>query len=160
MFTLLFGLAACQQQEKVVTPVEPTRETASAIDGMLLADYPGPKGQIHYSDGQVLFFSDTVEMTATALKPESQKKITAIFTQDMAKTDWAKPQGHWIDARTAYFVVGSRMTGSMGPTLATFANKADADRFAGQNGGKVMQFNELKPDMVQLDGVVVHDANM
>jgi copper chaperone NosL len=157
---LAIGLSACQKPAQSLQPIEPTRSTASAVDGMLLLDYPGPKGQIHYGDGEVAFFSDTVEMTATALKPESQRKILAIYTQDMAKTDWDKPHGHWIDARSAFFVAGSRKTGSMGPTLASFASRADADGFARQNGGKVFTFQQLTPDMVQLDGGVVHDEKM
>ena len=78
----------------------------------------------------------------------------------MAKTDWNKPQGNWIDAKKAFFVVGSKMKGSMGPTLATFARAEDAQSFAKAHGGRVLRFEEITPDMVRLDGGVLKDERM
>lgn len=132
-----------------VTPVEITRDTASVIDGMLLADYPGPKGQIHYS-GQAGpdFFCNTKDMIYVYLVPEQLRKIRAMFVQDMGKADWDEPEGHWIDARTAFYVVGSNRRGSMGATLATFAAEADARGFAETYGGEVRRFDQLTLDSV------------
>ena len=53
-----------------------------------------------------------------------------IYVQDMARADWERPRGHWIDATAAFYVKGSRKHGSMGPTLASFAQEADARAFA------------------------------
>jgi copper chaperone NosL len=133
-------------------------ETPCALDGMLLADYPGPKGQISYDQGAPDFFCDTVELVAALLAPEQRKRVVAVYTQDMAQTSWDKPQGHWIDARSAFYVFGSRKTGSMGPTLATFARDADAQAFARDNGGKVLRFADIRPEMVSLDGGVLKDS--
>ena len=122
------------------------------LDGMLLVDFPGPKGQIHYDKGPPDFFCDTFELLVTYLSPEEQKRIRAMFTQDMAKADWNKPVGSWIDARSALYVFGSDMKGSMGPTAASFARREDAEAFARQHGGKVVRFEEITPAMVSLDG--------
>ncbi len=153
--------AACgKPQEAALQPIEPTRNTACALDGMLLLDYPGPKAQIHYDQGPPDFFCDTVEMFSIYLKPEQQKRIKGIFTQDMGKADWDNPRDHWIDAKTAFYVLGSKKLGSMGPTLAAFAKQEDAQAFARQYGGKVLKFDEVKPDMVILDGGVMRDQPM
>ena len=48
----------------------------------------------------------------------------------------------------------------MGPTIATFAEEADAQRFTGEYGGKVMRFAEIKPEMVDLRGGASHDMHM
>lgn len=131
-----------------------------SMDGMLIADFPGPKGQIVYDRGEPDVFCDTVELLSALLQPEQEKRVVGVYTQDMAHTSWEKPQGHWIDARTAYYVTGSRKLGSMGPTLGAFAKRADAEAFARDNGGKVMAFADIKPGMVALDGGVLKDARM
>ena len=113
-------LPACREASKAAEPREFTQSTTCALDGMVLADYPGPKGQIQYDAGPPDFYCDTVELLATFLRPEQQKHITAVHTQDMGKADWNEPRGHWIDARTAFYVRGSKLRGSMGPTLASF----------------------------------------
>ena len=122
-------LAACTQQENA-SPVDIDQGTACSLDGMLLADYPGPKAQIHYAgSSKPEFFCDTVEMFSMVLQPEERKKIIGVFTQDMGKADWDKPRGNWIDARSAYYVYGKKIIGSMGPTYASFASKDDAQRY-------------------------------
>jgi copper chaperone NosL len=155
-------LAACQGPESApVATVEIDRSTACSLDGMLLADYPGPKAQIHY-DGNPApdFFCDTVEMFSVYLNPEQARKVKAVLVQDMAKADWDKPVGHWIDAKTAFYVQGSKRLGSMGPTFASFAREEDARKFATDNGGKVLRFAEVTPDMAALDGGALHDQRM
>ena len=153
-------LTACSKQEAPVQLTEPTRDTVCSLDGMTLVDYPGPKGQIHYSGGETNWFCDTMELVSIYLKPEQQKKIRAAFVQDMGKTSWDKPSNNWIDATKALYVQGSKKHGSMGPTLATFASQADADKVVAEHGGKVLKFSELTPDMVRLDGGMQHDHSM
>lgn len=154
-------LAACGGGGQAqVTPVDITRDTTCSLDGMLLADYPGPKAQIHYDQGKPDFFCDTVEMFSIYLQPEQQKRIKAAYVQDMGKADWNAPRGNWIDAKTAFYVKDSTKRGSMGPTLVSFAREEDAKAFTLQNGGKVLKFADITPDMVVLDGGALHDQRM
>lgn len=158
----LVMLAGCGKSEQVATvqPLEISRDTACSLDGMILSDFPGPKAQILYEQGNPDFFCDTVEMFSIYLRPEQQRRIRAVFVQDMAKADWNDPRGNWIDARSAVYVIGSKRLGSMGPTLASFANEAAAKDFAAKEGGKVYRFEQVTPDMVVLDGGVVKDQKM
>lgn len=159
--SLLAGLTACQDDEAARTdPLEIKQDTACALDGMLLADYPGAKAQIHYAAGEPEFFCDTLEMFSIYLNPEQQKRVAALYVQDMAEADWQAPKGHWIDATKAFYVQGSSHQGSMGPTLVSFGQRAKAEAFAKQYGGKVLAFAEVKPDMVRLDGGALHDSHM
>lgn len=151
---------ACTDEQQLVQPHDITPATACSLDGMILADYPGPKGQIRYDKGEPDFFCDTMELMSIYLQPEQKKRVAGIFTQDMGKTDWKKPQGNWIDAKKAFFVLGSDMKGSMGPTLATFARAEDAQSFAKAHGGRVLRFDEITLDMVRLDGGVLKDERM
>ena len=144
-----------------LVPVEFDRNTTCSLDGMLLADYPGPKAQIHYADRpEPDFFCDTVEMFGIYFKPEQVRKVKALLVQDMGKADWDQPRSAWIDAKGAWYVVGSSRQGSMGPTIASFAQEADAQKFAGSYGGKVLRFDAITPDMAMLDGGALHDSKM
>ncbi len=150
--TAALALSGCSQDSAPsveIMPAEITRSTASVIDGMILADYPGPKAQVHYAgQSQPDFFCNTRDMMYVFLAPEALRKVNAVFVQDMAKADWDNPQGNWIDARKAWYVVGSSRRGSMGATLASFADEAAAVRFSDEWGGEVLPFDRIDVDSV------------
>lgn len=161
-FLLVAGtLAACQPDtQQSAAPIAITRDTHCSLDGMTLTDYPGPKAQIHYVRGEPAFFCDTVEMFAIYLQPEEQKQVAGVYVHDMGRSDWNRPDNDWIDARNAYYVAGSKKLGSMGPTFASFATEADARSFAEKEGGQMLRFDEVTPNMVMLDGGVMKDRHM
>ncbi|MDP1927140.1 MAG: nitrous oxide reductase accessory protein NosL [Thiobacillus sp.] len=157
------ALAGCGQSgsETAVAPLSINQGTSCSLDGMLLADYPGPKAQIHYAgQAEPDFFCDTVEMFHMFLNPEQVRAVRGIFVQDMGRANWDDPRDHWIDAKTAYYVHGSKRLGSMGPTIASFAQETDATKFASKYGGKIYRFADITPDMVVLDGSALHDRSM
>ncbi|WP_414709044.1 nitrous oxide reductase accessory protein NosL [Ramlibacter sp.] len=159
----LASLVACSREEQAATlaPVEIEAGTTCDLDGMLLADYPGPKAQIHYADAAApVFCCDVVEMFSQLLRPEQARAVRAVYTQDMAKADWNQPRGHWFDARSGFYVVGSKKRGSMGPTFASFAEEAGARAFATEHGGRVLRFAEVTPELADLRGGAQHDATM
>lgn len=160
----LAALGACSKQgdgAAAGTPHEIAQETSCALDGMLLADYPGPKAQIHYAGrAEPDFFCDTTEMFSIYTNPEQVRAVRAVYVQDMGKADWDQPLGAWIDARSAYYVVGSSRHGAMGPTIASFAERKAAESFAQEHGGKVYAFAEVTADMAVLDGGALHDSTM
>ena len=160
----LGGLAACSDrsgEHQALVPVEIDASTTCELDGMLLLDYPGPKGQIHYAGAaEPVFFCDTVELFHTLRAPEQVKAIRAAYVQDMGKADWEQPRGNWMDVKGGFYVLGSKRHGSMGPTIASFAQEADAAKFAGEHGGKVLRFADIKLDMVDLSGGALHDTRM
>ena len=159
--SLLAGCGDKAAEQQSLAPVEIDRSTSCELDGMLLADYPGPKAQIHYAGQEKpSFFCDTIELFNTLLAGEQVRAVRAVYVQDMGKADWNEPNGHWIDAKTAVYVLGSKRHGSMGPTIASFAQEADAAKFAGEHGGKVLRFADIKLDMVDLSGGALHDTRM
>lgn len=159
--SLLAGCGDKTAEQQSLAPVEIDRSTSCELDGMLLSDYPGPKAQIHYAGQEKpSFFCDTIELFNTLLAGEQVRAVRAVYVQDMGKADWNEPKGHWIDAKTAVYVLGSKRHGSMGPTIASFAQEADAAKFAGEHGGKVLRFADIKLDMVDLSGGALHDTRM
>ena len=157
------ALVGCSRTETTASlaPVEIDRATSCELDGMLLADYPGPKAQVHYAgQDKPAFFCDTVELFNTLLAGEQVRAVQAAYVQDMGRADWNAPEGHWIDAKTAFYVLGSKRHGSMGPTIASFAQEADATKFTTEYGGKLLRFADITVDMVDLKGGALHDTRM
>jgi copper chaperone NosL len=132
-----------------------------ALDGMLLADYPGPKGQLRLA-GQAdpEWYCDTLELLHLLLQPEQVRRVSGAWVQDVGHIDWERPRGHWIDARSAHYVLGSRRKGSMGVTAAPFADAAAAQAFHAQHGGRMLAYADIRPGMVDLSGGALHDTRM
>ena len=166
---LMFGMCAffvlgCEPSETpegATGPQSFDKSTACALDGMLLADYPGPKAQILYAGvPKPEFFCDPLEMFNLYLNPEQKRKVLGVFVQDMSRTSWEQPRDAWIDAKSAFYVVGSKKKGAMGATFGTFSQEADAQKFVAEHGGKVLRFEQITPAMVKLDGGALHDQKM
>ena len=157
----LTGCGSKEASDDAAKPREIAAQSSCSLDGMLLSDYPGPKGQVIYKgSSEVNWFCDSMELLSTLLKPEQVRPLLAAHVQDMAQADWDKPVGHWIDARQAVYVLGSKRHGSMGPTAASFTDEAGAKAFAQQWGGRVLRYAEITPEMADLSGGALHDSRM
>ena len=149
-------LAGCdgggEQAAAAPDPVEVTAEATGHYCGMLLQDHAGPKGQIHLaSRAEPVWFSSVRDTVAFTRLPEEPDDITAIYVNDMARAgDWDSPAaGTWIEARGAWFVIGSRQRGGMGaPEAVPFGAEAEARTFAEENGGRVVRLAEIPDDYV------------
>jgi copper chaperone NosL len=119
---------------------------------MNVLEHAGPKGQIILaSRTDPIWFSSARDAIAFTMLPEEPKDIRAIYVSDMAKApSWEDPgANNWIDARQALFVIGSRVKGGMGaPETVPFSSRAAADKFAGENGGQVVTFDDVPRDYV------------
>lgn len=148
VLTTLF-LTACGQ-EKVEVNLDPVAIHSGDechLCGMVIQEWPGPKGEIiDGKKGDVLKFCSTTDMLSWYLQPENKNFQGAIYVHDMAKAHWDKPDDQYlIDATKAFYVIGSHKQG-MGPTLASFASKQNAEHFAHKEGGRVLTFNEIGID--------------
>ncbi len=129
---------------------------------MLLADYPGPKAQMHYvGQEHPSFFCDTVELFNTLLRRRAGARGACRLCAGHGQGRLGAPRRP-LDrcAKPAFYVLGSKRQGSMGPTIGSFAQEADATKFAAEYGGKVLRFADIKPDMVDLSGGALHDTQM
>jgi copper chaperone NosL len=148
-YFLVLLLAACSRTTQPIVALEPNGDTACAVDGMLLKDFPGPKAQIVYAEGKPDFFCDLMDLFSTVLIPEQRRQVAAVFVQDMGKTNWEHPQGNWIDAKTAIYVAGSKKPGSMGATFGSFGSMQDAQAFVKAEGGRIVRFDQITPELMR-----------
>jgi copper chaperone NosL len=152
---VLLLAAGCSQPDARTEVPAPRDVTDAAIGhycGMGLSEHPGPKGQVFVAGRKDPYWFTSVRETFAFLKlPDEPHKITAIYVNDMAKAqDWQRPEpGTWIDARQAWFVIGSRRRGGMGADeLIPFGDAGAAGRFAAENGGRVVAYADVPRDLI------------
>jgi copper chaperone NosL len=145
-------LAACGP-ETTAPPPPPfalTSEATGHYCGMNLVEHKGPKGQIILAD-QPIWFSSARDALSFTMLPEEPKDIRAIYVSDMAKApSWDDPgANNWVDARKAFFVIGSSKQGGMGaPETVPFSDRSAAEKFAAEHGGQVVTYDAVPRDYV------------
>jgi copper chaperone NosL len=150
---LLFAvalLAGCGQGEVVIaTPREPGADAVGYYCRMTLAEHKGPKGQILLKGwAEPLWFSSVRDaLTYVEADLVSEREMSGFWVNDMSKGSWTQGSwdhpapGSWIDARSAWFVVGSQLTSSMGGGEAVpFKDRTAAETFVSLHGGRVADY--------------------
>ncbi|MFB9948224.1 nitrous oxide reductase accessory protein NosL [Rhizobium puerariae] len=154
VIALSFLLAGCGKEESAAAP-PPSALTAEAMGrycGMNVLEHPGPKGQIMLQQVlEPIWFSSARDAIAFTMLPEEPKDIAAIYVSDMSKApNWDHPGAeNWVDARKAFFVIGSSARGGMGVEEAVpFSAENDARTFAWKNGGRVVGFSDVPKEYI------------
>ena len=161
-------LTACGEQDSrqaasVPAPHAITRDAIGYYCNMIVVDHLGPKGQVHISGrDEPVWFTSVRDTIVYTMLPEEPKNIAAIYVNDMGQANWERPGADtWIDARKAWYVVGSNKVGGMGaPEAVPFAENTDAASFAERHGGQVVAFTHVPRDYVLNDASQSMQADM
>jgi copper chaperone NosL len=155
---ILLGLvllaAGCKRGDTAAAPGprEATDRSTSQFCGMSLVEMPGPKAQVFVRGiPDPYWFGNVRDMFAFLFLPEMPKAIAAAYVSDMGRAkNWDQPEpGTWVDARKALYVIGSRRRNGMGTDEAIpFGDGEGARRFAEDNGGRVVSFDDMPRDYV------------
>ena len=148
---LCFGLAACGSTETVEQaqgPGNPGPQDACPVCGMFVAPYPAWVAQVAFDDGSMAFFDGGKDLFKYLLArdrylPEKrQLQVEAIYLTDYYELE---P----IEARSAFFVIGSDVLGPMGHELVPLASMAAAEEFMRDHGGaRIVRFEEVTPELL------------
>ncbi len=148
-------LSACEKDTPLEVPAAQTltRDASGYYCLMTVVYHNGPKGQIILSDNKVLWFTSVRDTIAFTLSPEEPKNIAVIYVNDMSKADWDNPGAdNWIDAKKAWYVLGSDKVGGMdAPEAVPFGSKVNAEAFANKEGGTVHAYSEIPKNYIQGD---------
>ncbi len=149
---------ASAQKVKPLTPVKISGNTRCPVCGMYPARYAKWHTQILFDDGGYRAFdgpNDMFKYLSDMAKYEKQYglgDIAAIYVKDFGN-------GKWLDAKKAFFVIDSKISGPMGKELIPFKDHKQAVKIANAGGGRVARYSEINPEMIQSAGTV-HTVEM
>ncbi|KAA0947868.1 MULTISPECIES: nitrous oxide reductase accessory protein NosL [unclassified Pseudomonas] len=145
-------LAGCDKPVQATAsegPVGFHRSDECHVCGMVISDFPGPKGEV-VEQGGVKKFCSTAEMIGWWMQPENHHQNAKLYVHDMGKSHWDTPDdAHLIDAKIAFYVLGTGLKGAMGVVLASFADEAAAQKVAADTGGRVLRFGDIDLALLQ-----------
>ena len=112
-----------------------------AVCGMFVEKYHPWVATIAFADGAQVFFDGPKDLFRYLLDPEKFKvKDRAI--SEVYVTDYYRVR--LIDAKTAFFVVGSDVMGPMGGELVPLEKRDDAETFAlDHKGQEILEFDDM-----------------
>ena len=151
-------LGACEDDDRVAEAPPPrdlTREAIGHYCNMIVVDHLGPKGQIFVKGvATPVWFTSVRDTIAFTMLPGEAKNLAAIYVNDMGRASWDSPEPDtWIDAKGAWYVIGSDRVGGMGaPEAVPFGDKPAAEAFTHEHGGRVVAFADIPTDYI-LGGV-------
>lgn len=134
-----------QKRKKTGKIKEPTEKDACTVCGMYPASYPKHNCQIWTMDDRTLHFCSTQCMVNYNADPSKYVKEPA-----KTKMAWVTlfSDGMYESAFGTYYVVGSQVNGPMGREAIPFKLKKIAEEFVMANGGKIVSFPQLAPELV------------
>jgi copper chaperone NosL len=164
----LAGLMVCLLLAACDKPVQTTyNDVASAfhpsdechVCGMIITGFPGPKGQVVEPSG-IKKFCSPAEMISWWLQPENHHSDATLYVHDMGRSPWNTPDdSHLIDAKTAFYVIGTQLKGAMGVVLASFSSQQAAEKLAADTGGRVLRFSDIDLALLQQQSAMSHTTH-
>lgn len=128
---------------------EPTAKDKCPVCGMFVDKYPDWTMSVLFKDGSHVFFDGAKDMfkylfTMTRYDPAKKtQNIKAIMVKDYYRL-------LSIDARKAWYVLGSDVYGPMGRELVPLETEADAKEFLKDHKGKkILRFNEVTMEVIK-----------
>lgn len=128
---------------------DPGPETRCPVCGMFVDKYPNWIAQIEFQDGSAVFFDGPKDMFRFLLDvrkylPEAASKTTAgIFVTEYYGSKR-------IDARSAFYVIGSDVHGPMGKELIPFDAEESAVEFkSDHNGEQIIRFEQVDQNSIR-----------
>jgi hypothetical protein len=116
---------------------------------MFVVKYPAWTATAHFKDGTVSYYDGPKDMfshyfnTARYTPGKNQSDIAALAVKEYYSLAV-------IDAKAAFFVIGSDVHGPMGHELIPFRSEKDALAFKLDHKGKrILRFNEITRQTVQ-----------
>jgi nitrous oxide reductase accessory protein NosL len=135
-------------QEGVVVP-KPGAKDLCPVCGMLVSKYPNWVAVVRYRDGHAHFFDGPKDMFKylhdyAQYAPGHRKQDIA----GMHVTEFYSLGK--MDARKAFYVIGSDVLGPMGNELVPLETRADAEEFLKDHKGKqILAFEQVTEDVVE-----------
>lgn len=129
-------------------PVKPGPREKCPVCGMFVAKYPDWIAGIRYRDGSRLLFDGAKDLFKFLLGLDGGAAPRRSDVESIFVTDYYGVVP--VDAKAAFFVVGSDAYGPMGRELVPFARLEDAREFQrDHHGERILKFAEVTAEVVK-----------
>lgn len=144
----VFTLLALNLRNPLAAPLDDIKpDSRCAVCGMFVAKYEVWITQIRHNDESLDNFDGVKDMMAYYLHPEKYGSHTKDSIREMWVKDYYSLK--WLDAKKAFYVVGSDVHGPMGHEFIPFSTRAAAEAFMkDHHGEKMYAFDEITGDIV------------
>ncbi|MFI3158090.1 MAG: nitrous oxide reductase accessory protein NosL [Methylococcaceae bacterium] len=143
---LLFSMNISYGDEPTVTIKKSDR---CPVCGMFVYKYPKWVAQIIFTDGSYYFYDGAKDMfkhifdTAKYTPGKSAENIKDIYVTDYYEVEL-------VDAKSAFYVLGSDVLGPMGHELLPFKDQESAQEFLEDHKGKsIIHFQDVTPAIIE-----------
>ena len=148
LFLLLFSLPPLAAWgQGAAKPPKPGAKDLCPVCGMLVSKYPNWVATIVYKDGHAHHFDGAKDMFKFWFEPA--KYAAGHKREDMAAiwvTDFYNLQP--VDARKAFYVIGSDVLGPMGHEFVPLLSREDAADFLKEHKGRrILTFEQVTKDL-------------
>jgi copper chaperone NosL len=130
-------------------PVKPGPGDKCPVCGMFVVKYPAWVAGVTFADGSRALFDGAKDLFKFLQDPgrwapgRTRADVRSIFVTDYY--DLVQ-----VDARGAFYVLGSDTYGPMGEELVPLAKKSDAEEFMKDHAGKrIVRFDEVTPELLK-----------
>lgn len=147
MLLLAFWAASAAAQEGVVIP-KPGARDLCPVCGMLVSKYPNWTATALYRDGHAHNFDGAKDLFKYL--QELPKYAPGHRKEDLAGLYVTEFYGLTrIDARRAFYVIGSDVLGPMGHELVPLETRADAEEFLKDHKGRqILTFEQITREII------------
>ena len=134
-------------QAPVAELPKPGQKDLCPVCGMLVSKYPNWVTTIVYQDGHAHFFAGAKDMVKFWHDPA--KYASGHSREQIARISVTEYYGlQAIDAKTAYYVVGSDVLGPMGHEFVPLASAEDAADFQKEHKGtRILRFDQITAEL-------------
>jgi nitrous oxide reductase accessory protein NosL len=129
--------------------VEIKKTDRCPVCGMFVYKYPKWVARMVFQDGTAYFYDGAKDMfkhvfdTGKYTPGRSADKIQSIEVTDYYEVEL-------IDAKSAFYVIGSDILGPMGHELLPFKDRESAQEFLEDHEGKsILRFQEINPALIE-----------
>jgi nitrous oxide reductase accessory protein NosL len=130
-------------------PVQPSSKDKCPVCGMFVSKFPNFLAIIVFEDGLPVFFDGVKDMFKFLFEVERYlpaRRVSAIVSIQVV--DYYTLDR--IDARGAYYVLGSDVLGPMGRELIPLRREADAREFLKDHQGlRILTFKDVNPSVLK-----------
>ena len=148
VFCLFVALIAFSVSSFAAPQEKPAQNERCPVCGMFVAKYDNWITQVRHADGSILFFDGMKDLFVYYFAPRQHGGTAPESISEIWAKDYYTLQ--WINAREAFFVVGSDVYGPMGHEFIPFASSRAAEAFLKDHHGKeILPFDAVTEDRVQ-----------